>query len=92
MISKSQLLITDSGGLQKEAFWLNTSCVTMRENTEWIETLKGKNNQLLQNINSNDYNKILSILKTKSRKKILNKSFGNGNASEKIFSFLAKQF
>ena len=92
MISRSQLLITDSGGLQKEAFWLNTSCVTMRENTEWIETLKGKNNQLLQNINSNDYNKILSILKTKSRKKILNKSFGNGNASEKIFSFLAKQF
>ena len=91
MISKSSLLITDSGGLQKEAFWLNTRCVTIRENTEWIETLKSKNNQLLTKITANDHKKIEKILGKKfSASKT--KLFGNGNASKKIVSILFKQF
>ena len=91
MISKSSLLITDSGGLQKEAFWLNTHCVTIRENTEWIETLKSKNNQLLTKITPNDHKKIEKILGKKfSGNKT--KLFGNGNASDKIVSILSKQF
>jgi len=91
MISKSSLLITDSGGLQKEAFWLNTRCVTIRENTEWVETLKSKNNQLLTKITPNDHIKIRKILRRKfSSNKT--KLFGNGNASKKIVSILSKQF
>ena len=91
MISKSSLLITDSGGLQKEAFWLNTNCVTIRENTEWIETLKSKNNQLLTKITPNDYKKISKTLNKKFSKNKA-KLFGNGNASKKIVSVLSKQF
>jgi len=93
MLSKAKLLLTDSGGLQKEAFWSNTACVTIRKNTEWIETLVGNHNTLLQNIRSSDSKKILKILNSKpSKKNTFSKTFGDGMASKKITSILLKQF
>jgi UDP-GlcNAc3NAcA epimerase len=43
----AEAVITDSGGMQKEAYWLKTPCITVRKETEWIDTLKGNWNQLL---------------------------------------------
>lgn len=40
LISGAALVVTDSGGLQKEAFWAKKPCVTVRANTEWIETIQ----------------------------------------------------
>jgi len=90
LLHDSNLLITDSGGLQKEAFWLNIPCITLRENTEWIETLEGKCNVLLRNVSNSSFN---LVKKTMSRKYLWNNNsiaakFGNGKASKNIASII----
>lgn len=47
LLANSSLVITDSGGLQKEAYFFNSGCVTMRDQTEWIELVENGFNVLV---------------------------------------------
>lgn len=74
-------VITDSGGLQKEAYILETPTVTIRDQTEWVETLKGNYN-VLCNPNSKDI--LEKIYNTKTSNISRKPFYGKGDATKKI--------
>lgn len=88
-ISHSQRVITDSGGLQKEAYWLKTPCITLRNETEWIETLHNNWNMLWNSDSTGDFVDAYTIEVEKSSWKTL---YGDGTASKQIASIISKSF
>jgi len=86
LLNKTQLVITDSGGLQKEAYFMKKPCITLRDETEWVELVEHGFNTLT----GADKNKILNAVE-----QMLNKSldfsiklYGNADAAVKIIETL----
>ena len=70
-------MITDSGGMQKEAYWLQKKCVTIRKETEWVETIELKGNELIfENLNE------LGSLISQQPKTWNNLLYGDGNSAQ----------
>lgn len=83
----SALVLTDSGGLQKEAYFARVPCVTLRNETEWPETLEDGANRLAGASERKIFAAAGKALETEPRPK---KAFGTGHAAEKIVSILDK--
>ena len=48
LVAGADVVVTDSGGLQKESYWLGVPCVTVRPNTEWVDTIEVGANRLAE--------------------------------------------
>ena len=86
LIDNCSLVMTDSGGLQKEAFFFSKPCITLRDETEWVELVENGFNILVgadsikileayKNLKNNDKNYSINL-------------YGDGQASENIIKYL----
>ena len=83
LIKKARLVITDSGGIQKEAFWSGVPCIVVRNSTEWPELVESGWNVLVEP------DEILDAVKTKTVGKDIPNPYGDGKAAEKIVEILS---
>ena len=86
LTSSAALVMTDSGGLQKEAFFFNKYCITMREETEWVELTDNGYNFL----SGCDRKKMLDYFNNLKNKAFHKKHnfYGGGTASSKIGDYM----
>lgn len=86
LIQNSKLVLTDSGGLQKEAFYLNKYCITLRTETEWTELVDLGVNRIC----GSDEDKVKEAFEyfTNTSFKLMNNPYGKGDTAERIIKFL----
>jgi UDP-GlcNAc3NAcA epimerase len=83
----AQLILTDSGGMQKEAYFHQVPCITLRDETEWVETVEAGWNQL---VGANENAIMQAVRNAKAPAAKQSALYGNGNAALKIISVIGK--
>lgn len=81
-------ILTDSGGIQKEAYWVGVRCLTLRKETEWTETVELGWNRLVDA----DEREIVIGLNEWYPSSVRQPVYGDGHASDKIMSILSTYF
>ena len=84
--ANAKKIVTDSGGVQKEAYFCGIPCITLFENTAWVETVEKSANKIVE-INPKSIKENIIIFNT-SRQNYTKKIFGDGKTSEKIVNLL----
>ena len=83
LVAGAEAVLTDSGGLQKEAFFAGVPCVTLREETEWTETLAGGRN-ILSGSSPDEVRTVALSAMARGRFSEVPDQFGSGDAAQLI--------
>lgn len=86
----ASLIATDSGGVQKEAFFHRVPCVTLREETEWTELIESGWNRLAPPVSDGDIATTMKVALSSSGQEEI-PSFGEGDAAERIARTLSNK-
>lgn len=80
MEKNARVILTDSGGVQKEAYWFRVPCVTLREETEWVETVEAGLNTIV----GWEANHIITAVNEAKPGSDRGDFYGDGRAAERI--------
>jgi UDP-GlcNAc3NAcA epimerase len=80
LASQARVVLTDSGGLQKEAYWYGVPCVTLRPSTEWADTVEAGANVLVDD----DSDRIEAAVRAARMPDERPPLYGDGHASERV--------
>jgi UDP-GlcNAc3NAcA epimerase len=80
LASQARVILTDSGGLQKEAYWYGVPCVTMRPSTEWVDTVELGANQLVDD----DPERLVAAVNNARMPDERPELYGDGRAADRI--------
>ncbi len=88
LASQARVVLTDSGGLQKEAYWYGVPCVTLRPSTEWVDTVEVGANVLVDD----DPDLLVEAVRTARMPDERPPLYGDGRASGRIAEVVARVF
>jgi UDP-GlcNAc3NAcA epimerase len=86
LASQARVILTDSGGLQKEAYWYGVPCVTMRPSTEWADTVELGANTLVDD----DPDRLVAAVANAHMPNDRPPLYGDGRASDRIAELLLR--
>jgi UDP-GlcNAc3NAcA epimerase len=84
LVSQARVILTDSGGIQKEAYWYGVPCLTMRPTTEWVDTVELGANTLVDD----DPDRIVAAAQSARMPEHRPDLYGDGRAAERIADVL----
>ncbi len=84
LASQARVIVTDSGGVQKEAYWYGVPCVTARPSTEWVDTVLAGANVLVDD----DPDRLVAAVRVASMPAERPGLYGDGHASERVAAAL----
>jgi UDP-GlcNAc3NAcA epimerase len=85
LVADAEAVVTDSGGLQKEAYWLRVPCVTLRPSTEWVDTVEAGANTL---VDPAAPERLRAVLETARFPAAAPPLYGDGHAAGRIAASL----